>query len=90
MRKRVAATVLWAMVGWMGGGLVAGIFGAPMALALIPTILMPAFVLWDPSGVLWSRSVTGKRIVRPINEFAAELDRKAAKGVAAQEHSKAR
>jgi len=74
MKKRVAATILWAMVGWVGGSLVTGVFGAPSFIVLVPTVLMPAFVLWDPTGVLWGRSVTGKRIVRPINEFAAELD----------------
>ncbi len=73
MKKRVAATILWALVGWGGGNLITGIFGAPSFIAWIPVILMPAFVLWDPTGVLWGRSVTGKRIVRPINEFVDEL-----------------
>jgi hypothetical protein len=74
MKKRVAAAILWAAVGWVGGELVTGIFGAPSFIALIPAVLMPAFVLWDPTGMLWGRSFTGKLIVRPINELAAELD----------------
>jgi hypothetical protein len=85
MKKRVAATVLWALVGWTGGSLVMGIFGAPPILALVPALLMPAFVLWDPNGALWGRSVTGKRIVRPINEFAESLSKNAPSGVIAEQ-----
>jgi hypothetical protein len=77
MRKRNLATVLWFLAGWSGGGLLVGIFGLPSVMAFVPGILMAGLVRWDPAGLLWSRPATQRR-VRPINELADELDRKAA------------
>ena len=76
MGKRNLATVLWFLAGWSGGGLLVGLFGLPSVLAFVPGILMAGLIRWDPAGVLWTRPAT-KRRVRPINELADELDRKA-------------
>ena len=84
--KKNVAMVLWFFAGWFGGSLFVGYSEMPMALALLPGIVLAVLVRWDPSGQIWSRSVTGKRTVRPINEVAAELDRKTAgAGTAARE-----
>jgi len=77
MAKRNLGAVLWLIAGWSGGGLLAGILGLPTELGLIPGVMLAVLVRWDPTGAIWSRSVTGKRIVRPINEFAAELEKRA-------------
>ena len=74
MNKRNLASILWFLAGWEAGGLLVGIMGLPWLLAFTPGIVMAALVRWDPTGLFWSRSGTGRRI-RPINEFAAELDR---------------
>ena len=77
--KKNVAMVLWFLAGWFGASLFVGYGELPPALALLPGIVLAVLVRWDPTGQIWSRSVTGKRIVRtvrPINEVAAELDRK--------------
>jgi hypothetical protein len=84
MTKRNVAAVLWFAAGWSGGGLLAGLIGLPTVLGLIPGIALAILVRWDPTGAIWSRSVTGKRIVRPINEFADSLSKDAPSGVAAK------
>lgn len=76
MGKRNLATVLWFLAGWSGGGLLVGLFGLPSLVAFVPGILMAVLVRWDPAGLLWARPATERR-VRPINDFADELDRKA-------------
>ena len=73
MTKRNLATVLWFVTGWTLGALLAAFLGLPSILALALALSFAAIVRWDPTGVLWTRSGT----VRPINEVAAELDRKA-------------
>ena len=75
MSKRNLATVLWFLAGWSGGGLLVGIMGLPSLLAFVPGLLMAGLVRWDPTGTLWTRQAPARR-VRPINELAAELDRK--------------
>jgi hypothetical protein len=82
MGKRNLATVLWFLAGWSFGGLFAGIMGMPSMLAFVPALLLAGLVRWDPTGVLWTRQVTTTRRVRPINEVAEELDRKAGAPVA--------
>lgn len=77
MNKRNLASILWFVAGWQGGGLLVGLFDLPTVLAFVPGIVMAVVVRWDPKGLFWSRSGTGRRIV-PINEFAAQLDRRAA------------
>jgi hypothetical protein len=90
MNKRNVATVLWFLAGWSGGGLVVGLTGMPALLAFVPGILLAGWVRWDTRGVLWTRSVTGRRIV-PINQLAAELEYKAgASGTVAREDTSAR
>ena len=81
MGKRNLATVLWFLAGWSGGGLLTGIMEMPSVLAFVPGILAAGLVRWDPTGVLWTRPVTTRR-VRPINEVAEELDRKSGAPVA--------
>jgi hypothetical protein len=76
MGKRNLATVLWFLAGWSGGGLLVGLFGLPSLLAFVPGILMAGLIRWDPAGVLWTKPAAQRR-VRPINELADELDRKA-------------
>lgn len=76
MNKRNLASFLWFLAGWSGGGLLTGIFGLPAILAFVPGIALAILVRLDPAKVLWTHSATGRRIV-PINQFAAELDRKA-------------
>lgn len=75
MNKRNLGTALWFLAGWSGGGLLVGIMDLPSILAFAPGIFMAGLIRWDPAGMIWSRPVTGRRIV-PINDFAAELDRK--------------
>lgn len=77
MGKRNFATVLWFLAGWSLGGLLAVLMGLPSVLALVPGILIAGLVRWDPTGLLWARSATRRR-VRPISEVADELDRQAA------------
>lgn len=83
MNKRILASILWFIAGWQAGGLLVGLLGAPDLLAFVPGIVMAVVVQWDPKGLFWTRSGTGRRI-RPINEFAAELDKKAAARSAAE------
>jgi hypothetical protein len=91
MNKRNLAAVLWFLAGWSGGGLLAGIFVLPSVVAFAPGILLAGLVLWDPAGWLWERQPKVRRVVRPINEFAAELDKNAAAPAAsAQEQHTAR
>ena len=90
MNKRNIATVLWFLAGWMGGGLVVGLTGMPTLLAFVPGILLAAWVRWDTRSILWTRTVTGQRVV-PINELAAALDRQAeAPGTTVREDISAR
>ena len=88
MAKRALGTVLWFLAGWMGGGLVVSLMGLPSPLGLLPGILIAALVAWDPRGAIWSRPRTDKRVVRPINAFAADLERQAQR--AASESDSAR
>ena len=90
MNKRNVATVLWFLAGWSGGGLVVGLTGMPTLLAFVPGILLAGWVRWDSRSVLWTRTVTGQRVV-PINQFAAALDRQAeGSGTVAREDISAR
>jgi hypothetical protein len=78
MNKRNLASILWFLAGWSGGGLLVGLLGLPAILAFLPGIALAILIRLDPAKPLWSRSGTGRRIV-PINQFAAELDKRAAK-----------
>jgi hypothetical protein len=76
MNKRNVASALWFLAGWSGGGLLVGLMGLPAVLAFVPGIVLAVLIRLEPAKPLWTRSGTGRRIV-PINEFAAELDRRA-------------
>ena len=76
MNKRNLASFLWFLAGWSGGGLLVGLMGLPAILGLAPGIALAILVRLAPAEVLWTRSATGRRIV-PMNQFAAELDKKA-------------
>jgi len=82
MVKRALGTLLWFLAGWMGGGLIVSLVGLPTPLGLLPGILIAALVAWDPRGAIWSRPRPDKRVVRPINDFAAELDKDASRAAA--------
>ena len=88
MGKKDLGAILWFVAGWAGGGLMAGLMGLPNELGLIPGAALAVLVRWDPTGAIWSRSVTGKRIVRPINEFAESLSKDASTGIAAKDHKR--
>ena len=75
MNKRNLASILWFLAGWSGGGLLVGLTGLPAILALVPGIAAAILVRLAPAEFLWTRSATGRRIV-PINQFAAELDKR--------------
>jgi len=75
MNKRNLAAVLWFLAGWSGGGLLQ-IFGLPSIAAFVPGLLLGGLVLMDPAGWFSPGRPSTKRVVRPINEVAAELDRK--------------
>jgi hypothetical protein len=76
MNKRNLAAVLWFLAGWSGGGLLT-IFGLPSIAAVVPGLLLGGIVLLDPVGWFSPRRPATKRVIRPINDVAAELDRKA-------------
>lgn len=80
MSKHVLVAFLWFLVGWSGGGFVTGVLGISSVAAFLPGVLLAALVLWDPTGALGSRrrvarGRTTRRVVRPINEVAEELER---------------
>jgi hypothetical protein len=75
MNKRNVATVLWFITGWTGGALFFGFFNLPELLALVPAVGIAWVVRTDPNHAIWV-SEPPKRRVRPINEVAAELDRR--------------
>jgi hypothetical protein len=86
--KKNFGMVLWFLAGWSGGGLLVGLTGLPALLAFMPGIVLAVIVRWDPTGAIWSRSVSGKRIVRPINEFAESLSKNAPSGVVAKDRAR--
>jgi uncharacterized iron-regulated membrane protein len=75
MNKRNLASFLWFLAGWSGGGLLVGLMGLPAILGLVPGIALAVLIRLDFAKFLWTRSGTGRRIV-PINQFAAELDKR--------------
>jgi hypothetical protein len=83
MNKRNLASLLWFFAGWSGGGLLVGLMSLPAILAFAPGVALAILVRTDLAGFLWTRSATGQRVV-PINDFAAELERHAARGAAAE------
>jgi hypothetical protein len=76
MNKRNLASVLWFLAGWSGGGLFFGLMGLPAILAFVPGITLAVLIRLEIAKPMWSHSGNGGRIV-PINQFAAELDKRA-------------
>ena len=88
MIKRNLATAMWFVVGWTGGSMLFGYLNAPGALALVPAVAIAMLIHIDPMGAIWPADATRGRRIRPIEELAAELDRKAeGAGVVAEERS---
>ena len=86
MFKRNLATAMWFVVGWTGGSIVFGLMNAPGALALVPALAIAMLIHIDPMGAIWPADPSRGRRIRPIEEFAAELDRKnEGAGVAVEE-----
>ncbi|HEV2005784.1 MAG TPA: hypothetical protein VGQ85_04145 [Candidatus Limnocylindrales bacterium] len=89
MNKRNLAAFLWFFGGWTLGSALAFFAGLPWALGPTVALLLAAVVWWDPTHQLWparqpgGRSarttdrLAGRQIIRPMNEVADELDRKA-------------
>ncbi|MBI2780265.1 MAG: hypothetical protein HYX55_00525 [Chloroflexi bacterium] len=75
MNKRNLASILWFLAGWQAGGLIVGLMDMPWVLGFAPGIVMVLLVRWDPTGLFWSRSGTGRKIV-PINAYAEKLDKR--------------
>ena len=75
MNKRNLGSVLWFLAGWSGGGLLVGLMSLPAILAFVPGIVLAVLVRLGPAEFLWTRSVTGRRVI-PINQFAAELEKR--------------
>ena len=76
MSKRNLATVLWFFAGWVSAGGVFAMSGMPADLGIVVGVALAGLVRWDPAGWIWAKPVPTRR-VRPINDFAAELDRNA-------------
>jgi hypothetical protein len=76
MNKRNLASVLWFLAGWSGGGLFVGLMGLPAVLAFVPGVVLAVLIRLDVAKAMWSHAGNGRRIM-PINEFAAELDKRA-------------
>ena len=84
MKKRDIVTVLWFLMGWGIGNV---LFGSMNLLAFVPGVVLAVLVYRDPLHVLWTRSNTDARRVRPINEVADELDRRGAQPSAEADRS---
>lgn len=90
MNKRNLASILWFLAGWSGGGLFVGLTGLPTVLAFVPGVALAVLVQTEAAAFLWRRSATGRPIapasrIVPINQFAAELDKRVEQWPAAEE-----
>jgi hypothetical protein len=81
MSKRTLAAILWFFAGWVGAGGVFAMSGMPSELGIIVGAVVAALIDWDPAGWIWGKPAP-KRRVRPINDVAAELDRKGGSPIA--------
>lgn len=52
--KRIVATVLWFLTGWMLGSMAAFALDLPTALAPIAGTLVAIFVFADPARLMWA------------------------------------
>ena len=60
MSKRIAAVVVWSLVGWTFGSMGSFFLGLPGGSDLVLTIVL-AVAAWDPTGHLWSASSAPRR-----------------------------
>jgi hypothetical protein len=56
MSKRNLATVLWFLMGWTAGSVVAVMAGYPSSIGLLLGVLFAALVRWGPTARLWSEA----------------------------------
>jgi hypothetical protein len=68
MNKRNIATVLWFMMGWTIGSVIAIAVGIPTVLGALVGIPFAAIVRRDPTGLLWTRD--SQRRIRPRETVA--------------------
>jgi hypothetical protein len=77
MNKRNVATVLWFLMGWTVGSVLAVMFNLPSYIGIVMGFPFAAAVRYGPLGRLWSEAPP-RSSVRPADEVAEALDRKAA------------
>ena len=88
MIKRSLGGALWFCAGWVIFGALLGMAGLPNDIGIVFGLAVGGFVLWDPTGHLWTVQARGRRRIRPINEVAAELDARASLAPSAEgEHA---
>jgi len=56
MNKRIIATPLWFLTGWMVGAMAAFVVGLPSWIAPVTALCVAAVVALDPAGWFWVRS----------------------------------
>ena len=57
MNKRIIATPLWFLTGWMVGAMAAFVVGLPSWIAPVTALCVAAVVALDPAGWFWVRSI---------------------------------
>ena len=70
--KRIAATILWFVTGWMLGAMAAFALDLPAVLAPTLGILSGILIFTDPARLMWSRRPT------LVPEAPAEVESRAA------------
>ena len=55
--KRIAATILWFVGGWILGSMALFALGLPTAIAPAVGLLFAALVFADPAGLLWPKRI---------------------------------
>jgi hypothetical protein len=70
--KRITATILWFVTGWMLGAMTAFALGFPGALAPVCGIAAAIFVGMDPARIVWPSRPT------PVAEAATQLESRTA------------
>lgn len=60
MSKRIAAAVVWSLVGWTFGSMGSFFLGLPAGSDLVLALVL-AVVAWEPTGHLWSASSRPRR-----------------------------
>jgi hypothetical protein len=55
MKKRIFAGIMWFVLGWYAGAVLAFVFGISPLLAPIIGVSAALLIAGDPRGVIWSR-----------------------------------